>query len=947
MALVGEAHIIVRAITTGVAGDIKKGFNNIDDSVGRRAGRDLGRSFFRGFNDSGSGNIFGRIADGLQTLAPEADAARESFRGLVKGGYYLQAILSILVGGISSVIGGLVALAGSAGAALPSFVSLANIMIGLKIGMGVAKFALGGVSEAVQQATQLTKQYGSVAAAVGQQMKQLAFDAEAAALAERRAGLSLEQARENLLAAQQLPPNSRARREAELAYEEADLAYRRAQEQQKAADRAKKKGASGAGGVDPYANLTASQKTFAKFLLGIQDQFKILREAAASGFLPILQTQIQRLNTTYFPVLVDAFKIIGTSVGKATKSITDMFVKAENVERVKTLFKDSSVIIEKLGELFSKLFEGFLIVLNAASPQAERFLNFLIDKMTEFNDYLKTIDLKGFFKRSGDIAADFGKIFGNVFGAIAGIIEANFGPDSGGQMMLDWLKDVTGKWAALNDTVEGKNSLKKYFQDTSRNAIIIFQTVGSFFEQLKGIGADPKVGETFKILQEAAPYVGDILKGSIAAGPSFAHFVVEIARFIKLVTDAEAPKIFFDTLTTLLEKLNDFLGSEFGQDMLKVTGRILAWTIALGTAFKLVGFFAKVVIGNVRAIIKPISSVFNFFKKAPKQIEIYTRAFKVFGNIGKLVKLGGILTVVAGLVIRFIELVNTSQAFRDMLGRLGATIGDAFGRLGESLGKLWETIMKLFGIGTGEGGGDGGLMGILNGIMDLILYIIVPAIATVITTIVNAVKLAIDLITSVIGAFAPGINQLFQGILDLFSGKFGPGMARIFGGIAIMLLGLIQMVINGFIDILNFFINTFVDTVKNLASIPFVNDILKGFGIDLGAFKFEGIGKITWAEDASANIDKSIAKMADGGTVYPTTGGSIVNVAEAGRAERIEPLDANGLSQRDKAIMRTMSGGSGVVVNMTINPGPDMDIKELAAEVSRRLAFTMRKGAAI
>ena len=944
MALVGEAHIIVRAITTGVSDDIKKGFNKIDDSVGQRAGRDLGRSFFRGFNDSGSGNIFGRISDGLQSLAPDADAARESFRGLVKGGYYLQGIIGPLIGGIASVVGGLVALAGSAGAAAPSIVSLANIMIGLKIGMGVAKFALGGVSEAVQQATQLTKQYGSVAAAVGQQMRQLAFDAEAAALAERRAGLSLEQARENLLAAQQLPPNSRARREAELAYEEADLAYRRAQEQQKAAEKAKKKGASAPGGSDPFANLTASQKPFAQFLLGIQDQFKILREAAASGFLPILQKQIQRLNATYFPVLIDAFKLIGTSVGKATKSITDMFVKAENVERIKTLFKDSSVIIEKLGEVLAKLFEGFLIILNAASPQAERFLNFLVDKLTEFNTYLKKVDLKGFFKRSGDIAADFGKIFGNTFDALGGIIEANFGPDSGGQMILNWLKDVTGKWAALNDTVEGKNSLKKYFQDVSKNAIIIFQTVGVFFDQLKGIGADPAVGETFKILQEAAPYVGDILKSSVAAGPSFAHFVVEIAKFIKLVTDSEAPKIFFETLTDLLKKLNDFLGTKFGQDMLKVTGRILAWTLALGTAFKAVGFFAKVVIGNVRAILKPISSVFNFFKKAPKQIEIYTRAFKVFGNIGKLFKIGGILTIVAGLVIRFIELVNTSQDFRDMLGKLGGTIGAAFGRLGESLGKLWGTIMNLFGIGTGEGGGDGGLMGILNGILDLILYHIVPAIANVITVIVNAATLAIDLITSVIGAFAPGLNTLFQGILDLFSGKFGPAMAKIFGGIAILLLGIVQMVINGFIDILNFFIITFVDTVKNLASVPYVNDILKGFGLDLAAFKFEKIGKITWAEDASANIDKNIAKMATGGTVYPRTGGTMVTVAEAGRAERIEPLDANGLSKRDKAIIGQMSGGSGVNINMTINPGPNMNISELTEEISRKLMFRLRKG---
>jgi hypothetical protein len=946
MALVGEAHIIVRAITTGVASDIKKGFNNIDDSVGGRAGRDLGRSFFRGFNESESGNIFGRIRDGLQTLAPDADAARESFRGLVKTGYYLQTGLSVLVGAIAAVGGGLVALAGSAGAALPSFVSLLNIMVGLKIGMGVAKFALGGVSEAVASATQLNKQYGSVAAAVGQQMKQLAFDAEAAALSQRRAGLSLEQARENLLAAQQLPPNSRARREAELAYEEADLAYRRATEQAEAADKAKKKGASG-GANDPYASLTASQKTFAQFLTTLQGQLDRLKEAAASSFLPILQTQIQRLNATYFPVLIEGFKIIGTSVGKATESITDMLTEAENVTRIETLFKDSSVIIEKVGDLLAELFEGFLIVLNAASPQAERFLNFLIDKMTEFNEYLKTVDLEGFFKRSGDIAADFGEVFGNIFEAIGGIIEANFGPDSGGQYLLDWLKDATGQWAELNDTIQGKESLKKYFQDVAKNAKIIFQTVGKFFSALSGIGADPKIGETFKILQEAAPYLADILKGSVDAGPSFARFVVQIFRFIKALTDSEAPKIFFETLGGLLEKLNDFLETEFGQSFLRFTGRLLAFTIAIGTAFKFVGFFFKVLVGNVRAVLKPLDKVFRFVSKKLPGGTWPEKLGGVFKNLGKFAKLGGILTIVATLVIRFIELVNESKEFRDMLGGIGDAIGRSFEKLMDSLGELWESIKLVFGIEAGEGGSDTGFMGVLNGIADFVLYILVPTFGQLVTVIIAAVTLVTDLLGTLFNSFGPGLNQLFQGILDLFGGKFESGMTRIFGGIALLLLGIVQTVVNGFIDILNFFGTVLEGQIKNFGSIPFFGDILRGIGLDPAKFKIDRIEKVQWTKDASDNINKQVKKMAEGGTVYPKSGGTMVTVAEAGRAERIEPLDANGLSGRDKALISEMSSGSGVVVNMTINPGPDMDVKELAAEVSRRLAFTMRKGAAI
>jgi hypothetical protein len=90
-----------------------------------------------------------------------------------------------------------------------------------------------------------------------------------------------------------------------------------------------------------------------------------------------------------------------------------------------------------------------------------------------------------------------------------------------------------------------------------------------------------------------------------------------------------------------------------------------------------------------------------------------------------------------------------------------------------------------------------------------------------------------------------------------------------------------------------------------------------------------------------------LPRLAEGGVVSPSPGGSLVNVAEAGKPERIEPLDADGLSKRDRALMKELSNGGGGGSNITVivNPGPDMDIKELAAEVSRRLAFTMRKGA--
>ena len=85
----------------------------------------------------------------------------------------------------------------------------------------------------------------------------------------------------------------------------------------------------------------------------------------------------------------------------------------------------------------------------------------------------------------------------------------------------------------------------------------------------------------------------------------------------------------------------------------------------------------------------------------------------------------------------------------------------------------------------------------------------------------------------------------------------------------------------------------------------------------------------------------NIPRLAMGGIVSPRSGGTLAMIAEAGRPERVEPLDPDGLSKRDKAMIARLSGG-GATIN--VYPSPGMDERELAEMVSRKLAYQMRKG---
>ena len=110
----------------------------------------------------------------------------------------------------------------------------------------------------------------------------------------------------------------------------------------------------------------------------------------------------------------------------------------------------------------------------------------------------------------------------------------------------------------------------------------------------------------------------------------------------------------------------------------------------------------------------------------------------------------------------------------------------------------------------------------------------------------------------------------------------------------------------------------------------------KIFGIPLGPLSGKGFTLDT----------PNIPTLAKGGVVMPSAGGTLAQIGEAGRPERIEPLDPDGLSKRDKAMIEMLSGGRGSGINITINPSAGMDERELASIVSRQIAFQLRKGAA-
>lgn len=148
-------------------------------------------------------------------------------------------------------------------------------------------------------------------------------------------------------------------------------------------------------------------------------------------------------------------------------------------------------------------------------------------------------------------------------------------------------------------------------------------------------------------------------------------------------------------------------------------------------------------------------------------------------------------------------------------------------------------------------------------------------------------------ITGVVGGIVSWVVGAWEGMVSGIKSAFD-GVADFFGGVFSGIGDGIKGAINGVLGIINTGINFINDNLIDTANdIPFVD-----------------IPHIP-----------QIPLLAAGGTVSPRGGGTLAMIAEAGRPERVEPLDPQGLSARDRAMIEYLGGGSGGDTNVVVKIG--------------------------
>lgn len=689
MAFVGSAFIQVIANTSQFDSGVERAIKRLEDRYGD-AGKNIGVLFGK------------KVQASFKDLDREAVAVYQGFNSLIEKSYYLQGAIAAFAPVLSAVVSGFAALTFQVAAAGPSLIVLPGIFAAVGQAMLTLKLAFGGIGKALQQMnknsantgkrlqdlkktaqnahdtliraswrltdaqTALTRAYRDA----HERIQQLNFDAEDAAISQERAALALQDARKTLLRVQDLPPNSRARKEAELSFKEADLNYRRAVDRNKdlkeeqdrttangtksaeqqvndsdevvnakrnlidaqmaytkalkdskdAAEKLKKAqdGIFDTGAQNAVGKLTEAQKKFAEFLQSLKPQLEELKNAAGEKLFGPLTEAIKNLVENFKDPLIKMLRDTGEALGEVALGLSKVITEKANLKNFEIITQTGVNTIKDLGDVFGNLYSAMLSLLSAADPLIQKFTGWL-DVITEgWKNTLeaknKTGELTDMFNYAGEVAANLGDIIGNLIGAFVNIGRAAAGRGSGGEMIVTSIEEWSQRFEDFTAKLLANGKLEEFFKKVSGvflKVLGMIKDIGKAF--LKSGGAD-ETGKSVNSMGSAVDSLIGAFEKIIASGPKFADFLAKMSEFIKQVSESGSVKMFFSVLNTALTTLNTVLGSDAGKAIFTFLAAYHGLRLGLNRVMKVMTGTEKYVKGD-------FLSMFDVIGKGAKRVK--------------------------------------------------------------------------------------------------------------------------------------------------------------------------------------------------------------------------------------------------------------------------------------------------------------------------------------
>lgn len=806
MAVVGDASVVVRAITDKVSSDIQRAFQNsrpVVQAAGRDAGRDYADSFSQAVdqrlrtglaasisNSSGiadregasagrrfsdqfnrnariggggrGGGIFGGLIGEMDAFDRASAAAGQTLHSLIGAGNVAGVAFAGLAGGLSSVAVGLFSVASAAGQAVGALAALPGIAAAAVQGMAAIRLAFTGIGEAVkagvapataslksqvssinavkdaqkglaraveqaararidadrnvasalrdvrdaeQELLALTKQLNAAREAGAESLQQLGFSAEDAALAEERAALRLEDARAAFLAAQSLPPDSRARKEAELSFKEADLAFREAKDRN--ADLAKEQAKATKAGVEGTDEVLSVKEKIAeaeealakkeeRLARSREQRQRQLRDSSLA--IADAQERVQRAQESASLSGVagadkyqQALDKLSPAAQRFVKYLISIKDEAANIKKAASegLFTELQPALEQIVEKTFPVLQKQLGVTGTIVGKFGKGFSDAVTRGSIFEDLLKSQnETLNIFNREGGngktVIDDLTTVVLRLFTAIQPLT----------QQFAGWLATLIETAEASTDSKKEMEGLTNFFDRAGKRAA----QLGDIFDNIRGalvnlgVAAAPSGEGLLNSFEAATQKFEDFtnkIKDDKTTGTFFedaADNLREISELIAAITEdftgladnkgiGKLADELENTSDNVFKILDNFasVGESAGEAATAVTGLIAVFADTGGM---------KAFFDTITAVVDPVTKFFTFLIENEFTGPIFKTTSAILGTVAALSLMGK----VGGGVLR-----GVGGSFLALRQNIGAAL--------KGIGSIIKKIPLLSGLG--------------------------------------------------------------------------------------------------------------------------------------------------------------------------------------------------------------------------------------------------------
>lgn len=466
--------------------------------------------------------------------------------------------------------------------------------------------------------------------------------------------------------------------------------------------------------------LSPSAGAAAIAVRGLSDAATQLRQSVQERMFTGLAAEIEKLNTTLFPVLT---KNLTDMAGVWNGLITEMLGyvnSAAGLETINGVLEGSTSIFDKLSGAVIPFLDGAMKLFIALTPAGERLATRITGVAESFQAWTSAEGfgnrIEEMMKRAETTAGLLLDVVGNLGGALANVFKGANGETNN---FLQMLVDLTQRFQDWTGSVEGQTAIADWARRSNDVLAQAGRTIEAVFTTLSKLSSSDALISFMKTVEDAFNYLGKLpLEAMIAK-------FVELAEVFRPISGPMLAMIIAGA------SLNIMLGNLMGQ-----IGGVVGLAVGFPGKFK-----------GIMTALKGGTSGGKAF-------------FGIFKNVAGLLSKGLKFAGIAGVVVWIGTLIAKSDDLKaklsnvwDAVKSVFSSLGEAFSQVSGSLQPVITALQPFFDL--------------LNKIASLAIGIVLDGIAYAIESIANVIS---------------GVGSVISGFIDMLVGLFTWDPAKMLEG---------------------------------------------------------------------------------------------------------------------------------------------------------------------